>query len=76
MLLVKTDNAVAAWRKALAVLLADQSNEENDKYFRDQPMAIELRQATLEKADPLFPMSQEDLDIINRFIYTGEKEEQ
>jgi len=76
MLLIEAENAVTAWKKALVTLLRDGDETDNSKYFRDEPALIELSNPSIEPADPLFPMTQKDLDIINRFIFTGEKEDQ
>lgn len=48
----------------------------NDKYLRDEPAIIVLSQPSVETGDPLFPMSQAELDVINSFIVSGEHEEQ
>jgi len=74
MLIVRTENAVAAWRQTLGKLIREGGATGNSKYFRDEFVTIELSNPSIEPADPLFPMSQDDLDTINRFIISGENE--
>lgn len=47
----------------------------NAKYFRDEVVLIEIDNPAVEPADPRFPTKQEDLDVINKYIYTGEDED-
>jgi len=63
-----------AWRAALTALYDNGTETGNEKYLRDEVVLIEMTQPSVEPADPRFPMAQEDLDIINRYIYTGEDE--
>jgi thymidylate synthase len=74
MIIIRANNAVGAWRETLISLFHDGSETDNPKYFRDEMVVIELDQPSLEPADPLFPMTQKEMDIINRFIFTGEDE--
>jgi thymidylate synthase len=69
----KTPNE--AWRSTFTSLYDNGTVTENDKYFRDEAVLIEIESPTVESADIRFPMRQEDLDVINRFIYTGENED-
>jgi thymidylate synthase len=75
MLIIQTKNAVAAWRQTLVTLFASGSETDNRKYFRDEMVVIELDEPGIEPSDPLFPMPQQDLAVINRFIWSGENEE-
>lgn len=68
----KTPNE--AWLSAFSSLYVNGDNTGNNKYFRDELMLIEIESPVVEPADPRFPMKQQDLDIINRFIFTGENE--
>lgn len=65
-----------AWRSAFTSLYDNGAETGNDKYFRDEVMLIEVNNPVVEPADPQFPMEQIDLDIINRFIFTGENEDE
>lgn len=72
---IHTKSAKAAWRQTLLRLLA-LSDTDNQTYFRDEMVLIEIEAPQLEQSDPLFPMAQSDLDTINRFIVSGENEAQ
>src|ERR1700677_4956468 len=74
MIVIQTDNAVAAWRQALTRLMQEGTTTDNGKYFRDELIAIELASPSVEPSDPLFPMPQHDLDVINNFIWSGADE--
>lgn len=74
MLVVHTKNAVAAWRQMLVQLIENGDQIDSKKYFRDELAVIQLDQPSIESCDPQFPMPQKELDIINRFITTGEGE--
>jgi thymidylate synthase len=74
MLLIHANNAVAAWRDTLVRLFRTGASTDNEKYFRDELVVIALENPGLERCDPLFPMPAKELDIINRFITTGENE--
>lgn len=75
MLVVKAKNSVQAWKEVLTRLYREGKSTDNSKYFRDELVVVELTHPAPEASDPLFPMSQEDLSVINRFICTGENEE-
>ncbi|HEU5187654.1 MAG TPA: hypothetical protein VFT87_04065, partial [Candidatus Saccharimonadales bacterium] len=64
-----------AWRTAFTSLYNDGTATGNERYFRDEVVLIEIEDPIVEPADSRFPMKQEDLDIINKFIYTGENED-
>jgi thymidylate synthase len=68
----KTPNE--AWRATFTSLYNEGKDTGNDKYLRDEVVLIEIQDPIVEIADSRFPMKQEDLDIINRFIYTGKNE--
>jgi thymidylate synthase len=75
MLIIKSTNAVSAWRTTLTKLFLEGSETDNQKYYRDEPTVIELSHPSVEPADPLFPMPAKDLHIINDFIHSGANEE-
>jgi thymidylate synthase len=64
-----------AWRTAFTSLYDNGAETGNNKYFRDEVVLLEVENPIVEPADPRFPMKQEDLDVINKFIYTGENED-
>lgn len=74
MLIVRTNNAVNAWRETFLKLFHQGENTDNQTYLRDDLVVIELSEPSIEPADPLFPMPASDLNCINHFITTGEKE--
>jgi thymidylate synthase len=49
---------------------------DNDKYYRDELVLIEIENPTFETPEEIFPMAEEDLTRINRYIVTGEEEDQ
>jgi thymidylate synthase len=61
-----------AWRSTFTALYDNGAETGNDKYFRDEVILVEIENPIVEPADPRFPMKQEDLDVINKFIYTGD----
>lgn len=75
MIKVVANSANKAWRKVLEALAEEGCNTGNQKYWRDEVGFIEINQPEVEPADPNFPMSQADLDIINHYIFTGENED-
>lgn len=75
MLSISTTTPNDAWRKAFKALYDNGAETGNDKYFRDEVMLIEISDPVIEPVEPHFPMRQADLDIINRYIYTGEDED-
>jgi len=64
-----------AWRNTFTTLYDTGDETGNAKYFRDEIALIEITSPVVEPADARFPMQQADLDVINRFIYTGEYED-
>jgi thymidylate synthase len=75
MLHIQTTSANEAWRTVLKTVFDQGEATGNDKYYRDEVVLVEIGEPTVEPADPRFPMAQADLDIINRYIYTGENED-
>jgi thymidylate synthase len=69
----KTPNE--AWQKVFVSLHDSGLNTGNERYFRDEVTLVEIETPVVEAADPRFPMTQEDLDIINHYIFTGENED-
>lgn len=74
MITIKEQTSSAAWRETFKTLYAHGSETDNDKYFRDELTVIEISKPAIE-SDSLFPMAQQDLDTITRFIWSGEHEE-
>jgi thymidylate synthase len=74
MIIVKAHDANDAWRKLFCNLYDTSPDTQDEKYFRDDVALIEIKQPEVIPADERFPMAQEDLDVINRYIFTGENE--
>jgi thymidylate synthase len=75
MINIQADNANEAWLSTFQSLIENGSSTGNDKYFRDEVTLIEILNPVVVTADPRFPMEQTDLDIINKYIYSGENED-
>lgn len=63
-----------AWKSTFLSLIKNGSETGNNKYYRDEVTLIEVSDPSVIDADERFPMKQDNLDIINRYIYTGENE--
>jgi thymidylate synthase len=75
MIYVQAKDANDAWRSTLLSLLQNGGETGNEKYYRDEVTLIEIVDPSVVAADERFPMQQEDLDVINKYIYSGENEE-
>lgn len=75
MLQIKATSANEAWQATLKTIFDQGEATGNDKYYRDEVVLVEIADPKVEPADSRFPMAQVDLDIINRYIYTGENED-
>jgi thymidylate synthase len=75
MLQVKATSANDSWRTTLKTVFDQGEATGNEKYYRDEVVLIEIANPIVEPAASRFPMAQVDLDIINRYIYTGENED-
>ena len=64
-----------AWINTFKALLDDGKETGNERYLRDETTLIEVTNPLVSPADTRFPMKQTDIDMINRYIYTGENEE-
>lgn len=67
-------SANEAWISTFMALLEQGEATGNEKYLRDETMLIEITDPQVIRADTRFPMVQADLDVINKYIYTGENE--
>lgn len=75
MIYIQAKDANEAWRSTFLSLLENGGETGNNKYYRDEIALIEITDPAIITADERFPMSQQDLNVINRYIYTGENEE-
>ncbi len=76
MKIIQTVTTNQAWREVFQTLMDSSIETDNDKYYRDEPVLIRIKEPTFETPDELFPMAEEDLAQINRYIVTGEDEDQ
>ena len=76
MIYITADTPNEAWRSTFTALYDNGAETSNNKYFRDEVVLIEIDNPAVEPADIRFPMRQSDLDTINKFIYTGENEDE
>lgn len=74
MISITAATANEAWTSTFAALLEQGAATNNEKYLRDETTLIEITNPQVIEADTRFPMAQVDLDVINRYIYTGENE--
>jgi thymidylate synthase len=75
MIHIMATSANEAWLGTFEALLERGEATGNEKYLRDETTLIEITDPQVMPADTRFPMEQADLDVINRYIYTGENEE-
>lgn len=75
MINITATSANEAWISTFKSLLEQGEATGNEKYLRDEITLIEVTDPQVTPADTRFPMEQADLDIINRYIYTGKDEE-
>lgn len=75
MLYTEAESANEAWRKLFCSLHDTSTDTGNDKYFRDEVVLVRITQPEVLPADPRFPMRQDDLDIINQYIHSGDNED-
>lgn len=75
MITITAPSANEAWINTFNALLDQGQATGNEKYLRDETVLIEITNPQVTPADVRFPMNQTDLDVINRYIYSGENEE-
>ncbi len=75
MINITAASANEAWISTFKALLKQGEETGNEKYLRDETTLIEITDPQVIEADTRFPMAQSDLDVINRYIYTGENED-
>jgi thymidylate synthase len=75
MIMITATSANEAWISTFKALLDHGQTTGNVKYLRDETTLIEITDPQVTLADTRFPMNQADLDVINRYIFSGENEE-
>ncbi|GAB4283548.1 MAG: hypothetical protein Kow0081_0170 [Candidatus Dojkabacteria bacterium] len=63
-----------AWRKTFTSLLDSKLETDNNKYFRDEVVLIKIAEPELEELYTLFPMDKHEIEVINKYITSGENE--
>lgn len=74
MIVIKSAGVNEAWISTFQALVEDGSETGNEKYLRDEVVLIEIAKPEVVLADKRFPMAQTDLDVINKYIYSGDDE--
>ncbi len=74
MLIIQAVSANEAWRKTLKAIIERGEATGNAKYVRDEVAVIEITRPEVAPTDERFPMAQGSLDVINRYIYSGQGE--
>lgn len=75
MINITATTANEAWISTFKALLEEGDATGNEKYLRDETTLIEITDPQVIEADARFPMAQADIDVINKYIYTGENED-
>ncbi len=76
MKIIQTQYTNDAWRQTFQDLMESDQDTGNEKYYRDEPVLIRIENPTFDQPESLFPMLEDDLARINRYIVTGEEEDQ
>jgi thymidylate synthase len=76
MIYIKAQSLNEAWRKAFITLFEMGGKTDNQKYFSDELIVFEVDDNDISRFDPLFPMTQKDLDLICDFIISGQHEDE
>ena len=74
MIIVASKSCNMAWRNTLQSLYHSDGATDKVKYFKDEPVLMEIEDPELTFPDPDFPMSLEDLISIEKYICTGKGE--
>lgn len=76
MILIKEKESTnIVWKKALYELYNNGFIPQDERFARMESLAIEIECPIIEKIDERFPISQKNIDIINKYIISGEDEE-
>lgn len=76
MISIKTSTIAQAWRETMKKLYAEGRIIKNDDIFRDETVCIEVEDVTQDLFDDHFPMSKEQVDVINSHLLTDANENQ
>lgn len=75
MIVVKEKDINKAWKKALEKLYKNGYNPQDTRFYKVNTLVIEINEPEIINPDSLFPMSKDDIAIINNYIITGDNED-
>jgi thymidylate synthase len=75
MIHVSANSTNEAWQVALREIFMIPTESDSSRYYQDMPTIISIDSPVMEPIHPNFPMKQDDIDIINNYIVSGEQEE-
>ena len=75
MIIIEENNVNKAWKMALKKLYLEGYKPQDERFFKMDTLAIEIKEPEISKPDELFPIEKEDINIINNFIISGENED-
>lgn len=75
MIIIQENNINKAWRTALQKLYTMGYVPQDSRFSKMETLIIEMNEPKLSEPDELFPIIKKDIDIINKFIISGEDEE-
>jgi hypothetical protein len=74
MIIIQSSTIAGAWRETIKQLYERGRIVENNEIFRDETVCIEVTDTTKDLIDGRFPIPKKQIEIINHFFLTGEKE--
>jgi thymidylate synthase len=75
MIFIKENSIVNAWKKTVSELYHHSPETQGEK-FRDDVVVLEIKNTKPSQYyDARFPLTKENIDVINNFFVTGENEE-
>ena len=75
MIFIKEQSLNKTWKKTVKELLENGYTPQDNRFIKMESIVIEIDDPKIEDIDKYFPMTQEDINIINNYIITGENEE-
>ena len=75
MIIVRCNDINQAWRKTMKELYLNGYTPQDTRFYKMDTVVIEIEKPKLCEPDSLFPITKENIDIINHFITTGENED-
>jgi thymidylate synthase len=77
-LTINAQTPAQAWRKCLLALYQSSAvtDGRKEELFRDQSLALTVSDVAGERHDDRFPLSRAEIDTINAYLVTGEREKE